>query len=207
VLSPFIAGFFLGGGLIVAIGAQNAYVLRQGLLRNHVFWLCLFCAASDATLIALGVAGFGAFVASSPTLLKYVAVFGAVFLVWYGWIALQRVLRPGTLEAAQGQKPDLGTALATMAAFTFLNPHVYLDTVVLVGGYSAQYPDPGRVIFGVGAALASFVWFFSLGYGARLLEPVFRKPMAWRILDSLIFAVMWLLAAMLVSPYVTESTI
>jgi L-lysine exporter family protein LysE/ArgO len=201
MLTPFLSGFFLGGGLIIAIGAQNAYVLRQGLLKNHVFWICLFCAVSDATLIAAGVAGFGAIVQSSPALLKAVALFGAAFLFWYGITAFRRALHPGTLEAAASAKPDLKTALATMAAFTFLNPHVYLDTVVLVGGYSAQYPDPGRLVFGLGAAAASFVWFFGLGYGARLLEPLFRKPMAWRALDTLIGSVMWLLAFKLVQPF------
>ncbi len=201
MFAPFVEGFFLGGGLIVAIGAQNAYVLRQGLLKNHVFWISLFCALSDALLIALGVAGFGALVSSSPTLLKAVAIFGALFLFWYGITAFRRALHPHALEAAAAERPTIRQALVTIAAFTFLNPHVYLDTVVLVGGYSAQYPDPGRLIFGAGAAAASFVWFFSLGYGARLLEPLFRKPMAWRVLDTIIGIVMWLLAFKLVAPY------
>lgn len=201
MLTPFFSGFFLGGGLIIAIGAQNAYVLRQGLLKNHVFWISFFCALSDALLIALGVAGFGALVSSSPALLKAVAIFGALFLFWYGFTAFRRALHPQTLEAAANERPSLRQALLTIAAFTFLNPHVYLDTVVLVGGYSAQYPDNGRYIFGAGAAIASFVWFFSLGYGARLLEPLFRKPLAWRILDTMIGVVMWLLAFKLVQPY------
>lgn len=201
MLAPFLSGFFLGGGLIVAIGAQNAYVLRQGLLKNHVFWISFFCAISDALLIALGVAGFGAYVSSSPALLKIVAFGGAAFLFWYGWTAFRRALHPHALEAAASERPSLRQALLTIAGFTFLNPHVYLDTVVLVGGYSAQYPGEGRLIFGAGAAAASFVWFFALGYGARLLEPIFRRPMAWRVLDTLIGGVMWLLALKLALPY------
>lgn len=195
-----LAGFFLGGGLIVAIGAQNAYVLRQGLLRNHVFWICLFCALSDALLIALGVAGFGTLVLSSVKLLVAVTVLGALFLLWYGYTAFRRAMHPAIMEAAASEKPTLQQAIAAVAAFTYLNPHVYLDTVVLVGGYSTQYGEAGRYVFGVGAATASFVWFFSLGYGARLLEPLFRKPAAWRVLDSLIGMVMWLLALKLIWP-------
>lgn len=197
----FLEGFLLGGGLIIAIGAQNAYVLRQGLLRNHVFWISLFCALSDALLIVLGVAGFGAIVSSSPVMLKAVAIFGALFLFWYGWSAFRRALHPAAMLAAAEERPTIRRALLTIAAFTFLNPHVYLDTVVLVGGYSAQFPGDGRFIFGLGAATASFVWFFTLGYGARLLEPLFRQPLAWRILDTLIGCVMWLLAFKLVQPY------
>lgn len=201
MIAPFLSGFLLGGGLIVAIGAQNAYVLRQGLLRNHVLAICLFCALSDAALIVLGVAGFGALVSSSPVLLKAVAILGALFLFGYGITAFRRALDPHGLEAAAAERPTMRQALLTIAAFTFLNPHVYLDTVVLVGGYSAQYPGAERVAFGAGASAASFVWFFSLGYGARLLEPLFRKPAAWRVFDTLIGLVMWLLAAKLALPY------
>jgi len=201
MLAAFLEGVLLGGGLIIAIGAQNAYVLRQGLLRNHVFWLCLFCALSDALLIGFGVAGFGAFVSSSPGLLRIVALSGAAFLIWYGITAFRRALHPGILEASVAERPSLRQALAAAAAFTFLNPHVYLDTVVLVGGYSAQFRDTARLAFGIGAATASFVWFFGLGYGARLLEPVFRRPLAWRVLDTLIGLVMVALAVKLILPY------
>lgn len=203
MLSPFLEGFLLGGGLIVAIGAQNAYVLRQGLLRNHVFWLCLFCALADALLIVVGVAGFGTAVSSSQSLLRAVAIFGGVFLLAYGALAFRRALHPAVMAAAAAERPNLRQAVLSIAAFTFLNPHVYLDTVVLVGGYSAQFEGTERLVFGIGAALASFVWFFSLGYGARLLEPLFLKPAAWRILDTLIGVIMWVLAAKLLIPALT----
>jgi len=194
----FLQGFLLGGGLIVAIGAQNAFVLRQGLLRSHVFLVCLFCALSDASLIGLGVGGFGTVVASSPTLLVIVAFLGALFLFGYGVLAFRRAYSPTAMEAATAERSDLRTALLTCAAFTWLNPHVYLDTVVLVGGYSAQHEGMARLVFGLGAASASFVWFFALGYGARLLEGVFRRPAAWQVLDTLIGGIMWMLAAQLV---------
>jgi L-lysine exporter family protein LysE/ArgO len=194
VLAPALAGFALGGGLIVAIGAQNAFVLRLGLLRHHVLAVCLFCAVSDAALIALGVAGFGSFVAASPTLLTVVTWGGVVFLAAYGALALRRALTPSRMQAAAAGPMPLAQALGTCAAFTFLNPHVYLDTVVLVGGLSATWPGTGKLAFGAGAALASFVWFFALGYGARLLQGVFARPRAWQVLDGGIALVMWALA-------------
>ena len=200
MLAAAIAGFFLGGSLIVAIGAQNAFVLRQGLLRNHVFAVSLFCAVSDAVLIALGVGGFGAAISGSPALLAFVGLAGALFLIVYGAMAFARALRPEKLDAGDAAAPDLRAALASCAAFTFLNPHVYLDTVALVGGLSATYPDNGRYAFGAGAMSASFVWFFGLGYGARLLEPVFRNPRAWQVLDVGIGLTMWALAAKIAAP-------
>lgn len=200
MVAPFLAGFFLGGSLIVAIGAQNAFVLRQGLLKHNVFAVSLFCAASDALLIALGVGGFGAYVSASPGLLKIVGFGGAAFLVAYGALAFRRALRPAAMRAADAPAPSLATALASCAAFTFLNPHVYLDTVVLVGGLSATWPGDGRYVFGAGAMTASFFWFFGLGYGARLLEPVFRNPRAWQVLDCAIGATMWALAAKVALP-------
>ncbi|HRJ69297.1 MAG TPA: LysE/ArgO family amino acid transporter [Beijerinckiaceae bacterium] len=200
MLSAAIAGFLLGGSLIVAIGAQNAFVLRQGLLRHNVFAVTLFCAVSDAVLIALGVAGFGAYVASSPGLLRIVGIAGAAFLFAYGGMAFRRALQPSVLTATEAPAPPLATALASCASFTFLNPHVYLDTVVLVGGLAATWPGSSRYVFGAGAILASFVWFFGLGYGARLLEPVFRSPRAWQVLDCLIGLIMWMLAARIALP-------
>ena len=197
MLAVFLSGFALGGGLIVAIGAQNAYILRQGLLRNHVFALCLFCALSDAALIALGVAGLGAAVEARPDLLVPIRWAGAAFLFGYAALAAWRALRPEAMEAAEVSRPSLGAALATVAAFTFLNPHVYLDTVLLVGGLSASYGE-ARWTFGAGAMVASFVWFFGLGYGARWLAPLFEKRVAWRILDALIALVMAWLAVSLI---------
>src|SRR5690606_10031608 len=190
MLSPFISGFLLGGSLIVAIGAQNAFILRQGLLRQHVFVLCLVCALSDAVLIAAGVGGLGMLVAHFPLLLTAVTIGGALFLFAYALLALRRALDPRALEAARGGEANLGAALAACLAFTFLNPHVYLDTVLLIGSISATHEGVARIAFGAGAAAASFVWFFGLGYGARLLQPLFARPSAWRILDLVIAAVM-----------------
>jgi L-lysine exporter family protein LysE/ArgO len=193
MLTALIAGFVLGGSLIIAIGAQNAFVLRQGLLRQHVLPVALFCAVSDATLILLGVAGFGEAIKAAPALLKAVQWGGAAFLVWYGFTAFRRAMQSGALEAADGDGLSLKAALAQCAAFTWLNPHVYLDTVILVGGLSTTFGD-SRWWYALGASTASFVWFFALAYGARLLIPVFRKPTAWKVLDIGIGCVMWLLA-------------
>lgn len=188
--APFLSGFFLGLSLIVAIGAQNAFILRQGLLRRHVFVLCLICALSDALLIAAGVAGLGALVSSSPALIRAVTVGGAAFLFSYAFVAFRRASRPQALHAAREGAGGLKAAVAACLAFTFLNPHVYLDTVVLVGSLSGQYAGSERLAYGAGAMIASFVWFFGLGYGARLLQPVFARPSAWRVLDILIGLVM-----------------
>ncbi len=196
-LSAATAGFLLGASLIIAIGAQNAFILRQGLLRSHVFVLCLICASADALLIAAGIAGLGTLVSGSPGLIKVVTVGGAVFLAVYALTAFRRALHPGVLKAAQTVPVNLRAAVLTCLAFTFLNPHVYLDTVVLVGSLSARYPPAVRTAFGAGAGLASFVWFFALGYGARLLQPLFAREAAWRVLDILIGVIMAALAARL----------
>lgn len=189
-----ISGFLLGLSLIVAIGAQNAYILRQGLLRQHVFILCLICALSDALLIAAGVAGLGTLIAKSPSLIMVVTVGGAAFLFWYGLSAFRRAMHPDGLLAGNGGAVSLKVAVGTCLALTFLNPHVYLDTVVLVGSLSARFEEQARLAYGLGAVTASFVWFFSLGYGARLLQPFFAKPSAWRILDCIIGIIMWAIA-------------
>ncbi len=189
-LVPLFSGFLLGGSLIIAIGAQNAFILRQGLLREHVFILSLICALSDAVLIAAGVGGLGTLVSRSPSLIGAVTLGGALFLAAYAVLAFRRAFSGETLQAASGKGSGLKTAIATCLAFTFLNPHVYLDTVVLIGSLSGGYPNSERIWFGLGAATASFVWFFCLGYGARLLVPVFAKPAAWKVLDILIGLVM-----------------
>jgi L-lysine exporter family protein LysE/ArgO len=194
VLPAILAGFVLGGSLIIAIGAQNAFILKQGLLRRHVLPLALFCATSDAALILAGVAGFGAAIKAQPTLLVIVQWGGAAFLIWYGFTAFRRAMAEGRMEAEGAADLSLKAALAQCAAFTWLNPHVYLDTVVLVGGISATF-GADRWWYALGAASASFAWFFALAYGARLLTLVFRKPMAWRALDIGIGCVMWALAA------------
>lgn len=190
-------GFFLGGGLIVAIGAQNAFLLRQGLLRRHVLPLVLFCACSDALLIAAGVGGLGSLISGWPAGMTAAALGGGLFLTAYGLFALKRAWRPAALTPADAAGGSLRAALLTCAGFTYLNPHVYLDTVVLVGSVSARFEGELRLWFGLGAMAASFCWFFALGYGARALAPLFARPAAWRVLDGLIALVMFTLAAVL----------
>jgi L-lysine exporter family protein LysE/ArgO len=190
MIPAFLNGFFLGASLIIAIGAQNAFILRQGLLRQHVFILCLICALADAVLIALGVAGLGTLIQSSPLLIKAVTIGGAAFLFTYSFIAFRRAIKPSAMETKGKGEGSLKRAIAACLAFTFLNPHVYLDTVVLLGSLSARYDGQGRLAYALGAMASSFAWFFALGYGARLLEPVFVKPAAWRILDGIIGLVM-----------------
>ena len=192
-------GFLLGLSLIVAIGAQNAFVLRQGLLRRHVLAVCLICALSDALLIAAGVAGFGALVQRLPALPQLMAWLGAVFLFWYGLTRFREALHPGGLRAAEEGAGSLSTAVTTCLAFTWLNPHVYLDTVVLLGGIATRFAGSARLAFGLGAAAASFLFFFALGYGARLLAPWFARPGVWRVLDTAVGLTMWLLAFKLVA--------
>jgi len=197
LVTPFFTGFAIGGSLIIAIGAQNAFVLRQGIKREHVFAVALFCAVSDAALIALGVAGLGVLIERVPGLLLGITLFGIAFLVWYGIKALQRAFAPAAIQVGDGGPLTLKSALGACAAFTLLNPHVYLDTVILVGSLAAPYSGDARWAYGIGAASASFVWFFSLAYGARLLTPLFANPRAWRILDLCIALIMFLIAAKL----------
>jgi L-lysine exporter family protein LysE/ArgO len=192
-----IAGFGLGFSLILAIGAQNAFVLRQGLKRQHVFWTCLACAASDALLIAAGVLGFGSLAQALPWFETVMRFGGAAFLVWYGARSLMAAWKGGEALEALASKADLPLlpVLTTVLALTWLNPHVYLDTVVLLGSISSQYPDPR--LFGMGAILSSFTFFFMLGYGASLLAPVFARPRAWQLLDVIVGLTMWAIAAKL----------
>jgi len=187
-------GFATGLSLILAIGAQNAFVLRQGLLRRHVLPLCLLCAFSDAILIAAGVAGFGAIAGAAPWLPGAMALAGAAFLAVYGALRLRAAWRGDYALALSGQSASLGATLLTGAAFTWLNPHVYLDTLGLVGAVSTQFAGADRLAFGIGAMAASFAFFFALGYGARLLAPAMRSTRAWRRLDLLIGLTMWALA-------------
>ncbi|MFC2253410.1 LysE/ArgO family amino acid transporter [Labrys portucalensis] len=196
--NALISGFLLGLSLIVAIGAQNAFVLRQGLRREHVFWVCLVCALSDAVLISVGVAGFQAVGVAVPWIEPVMRYGGAAFLILYGLRSFRSALADhGGLDPGDGAGLGLGRALATCLAFTWLNPHVYLDTVVLLGSISTQYQG-AKLAFGAGAVTASFLFFFSLGYGARLLRPLFARPGAWRVLDGLIGMTMCGLALKLV---------
>ena len=194
MMTSFLPGFALSLTLILAIGAQNAFVLRQGLRRSHVFWTCFVCGLSDAILIAAGVAGFGSLAEAVPWFADAMRYGGAAFLIWYGWLNARSAWRGGAaMDLQGGSEQKLGQVILTLLALTWLNPHVYLDTVVLIGSISAQYPD--RLAFGIGAVLASITFFFSLGYGARLLGPLFVRPASWRILDAVIALTMWSIAA------------
>jgi L-lysine exporter family protein LysE/ArgO len=203
LLPAFTKGFALSAGLIIAIGAQNMFVLRQGLKREHVPPIVLFCALADAALIVAGVNGLGAVLALIPGLSLVLSLGGAAFLSWYGISALRRAADPAALVVGHEGGMTLGAALAGAAAFTFLNPHVYIDTVMLMGAVGVSLPPLERPLFMTGAALASLVWFSALGFGARFLAPLFARPMAWRVLDVAIGVMMLTLAASLVHGAIT----
>lgn len=198
-MSSLITGFLTGSTLILAIGAQNAFVLRQGVRREHVFWVCLLCACSDALLIGAGVLGLGAFLLAAPTLEVAMRIAGAAFLLVYGAGSLRRAWRGGqSLDPTEAAlSGSLSRVLLTCLALTWLNPHVYLDTMVLLGGIAAR--DPSPALFSGGAIAASFVFFFSLGFGARALAPLFARPVTWRVLDALVGLMMWLVAIALLA--------
>ncbi|WP_246003068.1 LysE/ArgO family amino acid transporter [Nocardia tenerifensis] len=190
-----LSGLGFGLSLIVAIGAQNAFVLRQGVQGQHIFAVVTVCALSDVVLIAAGVGGFGVVVQSVPAVLTVVRYAGAAFLLGYAVLAARRAFASSALTAGPaGTTVALGATVATCLALTWLNPHVYLDTVVLLGSFANTYASPDRWFLGAGAMLGSIVWFTALGYGARLLGPLFARPIAWRVLDSAIAVVMTLLA-------------
>lgn len=196
-MNALLSGFFLGLSLIAAIGAQNAFVLRQGLQRRHVLAVSLACALSDAALVFLGIVGFGTIIGKAPWIATVMSLSGAAFLAFYACRSFYSALRhKAALNPAETSAPDLKATLLTCLAFTWLNPHVYLDTVVLLGSISVNY-GAERFHFGAGAITASFVFFFALGYGARLLAPAFANPRAWRVLDFLIGLVMSALAVKL----------
>jgi L-lysine exporter family protein LysE/ArgO len=196
----YASGFGLGASLIIAIGAQNAYVLRQGLKREHVGLVVAICALIDIVLIALGVGGMGALITRVPALLSVVKYAGSLFVFLYGLRAFHSAWKgPGHLDAAaNGAQSAFGVA-TTVLALSLLNPHVYLDTVVLLGAIGGRNPWPANAWFALGAMCASVIWFCALGFGARLLQPVFRKDIAWRVLDVLIGCVMWWIAWTLLS--------
>jgi len=191
------AGFTLGLGLILAIGAQNAFVLRQGLRGVHVFWVCMTCALSDALLIAGGVTGFDAVAKAVPQVVPVMRWGGAAFLIIYGLLSFKAASDPAAaLEPANAGSDSLARVLVTCLALTWLNPHVYLDTVLLLGSVSTQWGD-AKIAFGSGAVVASFTFFFTLGYGAGLLRPFFARPVSWRVLEALVGCTMWAIAAKL----------
>jgi L-lysine exporter family protein LysE/ArgO len=194
--AALLAGFLLGLSLILPIGAQNAFVLRIGLRGEHVFAVCLTCALSDAALILAGVSGFAQLSASVPWAETVLLYGGAAFLLVYGGRSFMAAFGSASLRPSEAAPENPRRVVLTCLAFTWLNPHVYLDTVVLIGSLSTQF-DQGKGWFAVGAMLASFTFFFSLGFGARLLKPFFARPVTWRILDIAIGLIMWVTAARL----------
>lgn len=194
--STLLAGFLLGLSLILPIGAQNAFVLRIGLRGEHVFAVCLTCALSDAILILAGVSGFAQLSARVPWAETVLLYGGAAFLLAYGARSFMAAFGNSSLRPSEAAPESLGRVVLTCLAFTWLNPHVYLDTVVLIGSISTQF-EQHKEAFAVGAMLASFTFFFTLGFGARLLKPFFARPVTWRILDVAIGLVMWVTAARL----------
>lgn len=197
---PFLQGIGIGGGLIVAIGAQNAFVLSQGVRRNFPLQTAIVCSLCDAMLILVGVTGVGSLVATNPMLTQVATWTGALFLIWYGGRSFRSVMQGGSLDASAEVIPSRRKLLLTTLALTLLNPHVYLDTIVMIGGFSGQLSEAERYLFGAGAMTASVAWFFSLSLGAGLLAPIFRKPIAWRCLDGFVCLTMWGIALSLLWP-------
>ena len=197
MLSAFLTGFILGFSLILAIGAQNSFVLRQGLMGRHVFTVALFCSLSDAVLISIGVAGISIFLNNYINLVSdWLFGISAIWLAGYGLLRLKdAVIGKSILIAENSSVNGLASTLSFLVVLTFANPHVYLDTVVLIGSVSQQFPDNNtKLSYVLGASIASFVFFFSLAYGAKFLSPVMQRPIAWRLLDSFIAFVMFGLA-------------
>ena len=191
--TAFLTGFLLSFSLILAIGPQNAFVLRQGLLRQHVLPIALFCTLSDITLISLGIFGFGSIISDFDNFSQYMFVIGGVWLSGYGFLRLKGAyLADSFLEASNEQKSDIKLVLTNCAVLTWFNPHVYIDTLILIGTVSIRFKDP--LYFGLGACLASFIFFFSLAFGARLLSPFMSSKKAWQILDLVIASIMFVLA-------------
>jgi L-lysine exporter family protein LysE/ArgO len=188
-----IPGFLTGLSLIIAIGAQNAFVIRQGLLRQHVLLIVAICAISDATLIFLGTGGLGTLIQSKPSLLEFIRWFGVIYLTWFGIRSLRSVFKSQTLDAGTGSTVSKGKIVSTCLALTFLNPHVYLDTVILLGSIANQFED-NRWYFAIGSAVASVIWFSAIGFGARAASRFMSKPIFWKILDSVIAVVMFTIA-------------
>ena len=201
MLSAFLTGFFLGLSLIVAIGAQNAFVIRSGILRNHIFYIALFCAISDSLLIIIGIAGISFFLKDFiDEFSNLIFGFSALWLFSYGLLRIRSALINNYITVDNNSKSSsLLKAISIVAIFTFVNPHVYLDTMILIGSISQQFLDTNRIYFAIGACTASFIWFFSIAYGAKLLTPIMQKPSHWRNLDLLIALIMFVIAFNLAS--------
>jgi len=202
MLTTLIQGFTLGASLIIAIGSQNAFVLRQGLKKEYVFTICTICFLCDALLILLGVGGFGKLVASSHDFMLIARWGGTLFLFFYGLRSFHSAFKNEVLSVDDSKSLASGFtwAITTTLALTLLNPHVYLDTVILLGSIAGQYPETERLTFAIGAVFASMVWFYGIGYGARILTPLFQKQVSWKILDVLIGIIMWGIAGNLIWP-------
>ena len=196
MLSAFLTGFILGLSLILAIGAQNSFVLRQGLMGSHVFTVALFCSLSDALLIFIGVAGISIFFNDYINLVSdWLFIISAVWLLGYGLLRIKDAIKGNSVLTVEGTLDGgITSTLSFLVVITFANPHVYLDTIVLIGSISQQFPGNTKLAYTIGASLASFIFFFSLAYGAKFLSPIMQKPIAWRILDSFIAFVMFSLA-------------
>ncbi len=188
-----IPGFLTGLSLIIAIGAQNAFVIRQGLLRQHVLLVVAICAISDAALIFLGTGGLGTLIQSRPSLLEFIRWFGVIYLTWFGIRSIRSAFKSQSLIAGEGSVISKSKIVATCLSLTFLNPHVYLDTVILLGSIANQFEND-RWFFAIGGAMASLVWFTAIGFGARAASRFMSKPIFWKILDSLIAVVMFTIA-------------
>lgn len=202
MLTIYLQGLFLTAGLIIAIGAQNAFVLANAVRGNRPLLIAALCSLSDLLLISLGLAGVGSLVAAHPALTRLAALGGALFLTAYGAAALRSALS-GTagLQTAETATATRRTLILSTLTVTFLNPHAYLDTLVLIGSIGGRFPLDQRLVFGAGAVSASILWFFTLGVGGPLLAPLFRRRSAWRLLDALVCLMMWGLALTLVQPY------
>lgn len=191
-----LPGLLTGLSLIIAIGAQNAFVIRQGLSRSHVLLVVLICAASDALLILLGTGGLGTLIQSKPDLLEFIRWFGVLYLSWFGFKSLRSVFSTQSLEVGEGASSSKNTAVLSVLGFTFLNPHVYLDTVILLGSIANQF-DEDRWYFALGASIGSFLWFSAIGFGAKAASRFMSRPIFWRVLDSIIALVMFSVAIFL----------
>jgi L-lysine exporter family protein LysE/ArgO len=201
MISAFLTGFFLGLSLIVAIGAQNSFVLRQGIIGNHIFYVALFCSVSDAILICIGVAGISYFLNNFINEISNILYgLSALWLFGYGILRLKSIFKSdSSLEIEIASSKNLLPTLSIIAVLTFANPHVYLDTMILIGSVSQQFSGDRKIAYTLGASLASFIFFFSLAYGSKLLVPIMKRSFSWRILDSIIAVIMFTIAFKLAS--------
>ena len=201
MISEILRGALISASLIIAIGAQNLFVLKQGLLRNHIFYVSGICFICDFVLMSIGILGVGTFISNNPFITNILAILGALFLIWYGFKAFKSAIKGTSSMQVQSQDSNnnslVKVILATLA-ITLLNPHVYLDTVVIVGGIAGTLNSEQKMAFLTGAVCVSFIWFFSIGYGARLLTPLFKQKRMWVVLDCLVGLVMFYIAYRLI---------